>query len=197
MLHGAFVNSISKAPILVYQTRMQNVPDSPRPGHARQAAPTQAAVQNPGVQNVVEQVVPSLIERHPVHTFGGTAPAPDSVVIVDPGEISSPGGSTAVFMLCLHGVTGEMGDTIRSVQCESYNHSSGAQTMCSRSLRAGGHPCAGLQTLLEATPIPCELTWRICSSMLARGWECRSAGTTSVGLAGAHLMSQTSAMGLM
>ncbi len=67
---------------------MQSPANVPKPGHATHIEPAQAAPQAPTGQNVMSQVVPSLVERHPVHTFNGTAPAPDSVVVVDPGEIT-------------------------------------------------------------------------------------------------------------
>ena len=88
MLHGIPVIYLPKTQVLLFQPRMQNSPNSPRPIHARQFGPTQAAVQSPAVQNVVDQIVPALLERHPVHTFDGTAPAPDSVVVIDPGKIA-------------------------------------------------------------------------------------------------------------
>ena len=67
---------------------MQSPANVPKPGHATHVEPAQAAPQAPTGQNLMSQVIPSLVERHPVHTFDGTAPAPDSVVVIDPGEIT-------------------------------------------------------------------------------------------------------------
>ena len=77
---------------------MHTVVEGTATGHTRSALQSPAA---PSRSPPRPQVIPQLT-RHPQHTFTGTAPAPDAVIVVDPGQqiCSSPAHTQAAHRKC-------------------------------------------------------------------------------------------------
>ncbi|CAL8471754.1 g11296 [Coccomyxa elongata] len=62
----------------------------------------------------MSQVVPSLVERHPVHTFDGTAPAPDSIVVIDPGRVQQEFEGWGTSLCWFANIAGGFPDPLRT-----------------------------------------------------------------------------------
>lgn len=63
---------------------MQLLPHPATPRHAKQQGHGPTVSQSGVSMETGAPTVPEIF-KHPPHTFEGTAPAPDSVIIVDPG----------------------------------------------------------------------------------------------------------------